>query len=54
MCPARLALAMRYSTLNGGKRIRAILCLMAVDACGGDSELRYPPPVRLNWSTAIR
>ena len=36
--PARLASAMRYSTLNGGKRLRAILCFMAAEACGGDSE----------------
>jgi geranylgeranyl diphosphate synthase, type II len=41
-CPARLASAMRYSTLNGGKRLRAILCLMAAEACGGDSEVALP------------
>ena len=41
-CPARLASAMRYSTLSGGKRLRAILCLMAADACGGDSEIALP------------
>jgi geranylgeranyl diphosphate synthase type II len=41
-CPARLALAMRYSTLSGGKRLRAILCLMAADACGGNSEVALP------------
>jgi geranylgeranyl diphosphate synthase type II len=41
-CPARLASAMRYSTLSGGKRLRAILCLMATDACGGESEVALP------------
>jgi geranylgeranyl diphosphate synthase, type II len=41
-CPPRLALAMRYSTLSGGKRLRAILCLMAADACGGKSEVALP------------
>ena len=41
-CPARLASAMRYSTLNGGKRLRAILCLMAAEACGGDSDVALP------------
>ena len=35
-CPARLAMAMRYSVLGGGKRLRPILCLMAAEACGGD------------------
>ncbi len=41
-CPARLASAMRYSTLNGGKRLRAILCFMAAEACGGDYESVLP------------
>jgi geranylgeranyl diphosphate synthase type II len=41
-CPARLAAAMRYSALGGGKRIRPILCLMAAEACGGDCELALP------------
>ena len=35
-CPARLAEAMRYSTLAGGKRLRPVLCLLATEACGGD------------------
>ena len=34
-CPARLAAAMRYSVLGGGKRLRPVLCLMAAEACGG-------------------
>jgi geranylgeranyl diphosphate synthase, type II len=41
-CPARLASAMRYSTLSGGKRLRAILCFMATEACGGDSDIAIP------------
>jgi len=41
-CPARLALAMRYSVLGGGKRLRPVLCLMAAEACGGDSEAALP------------
>ena len=36
-CPARLAAAMRYSVLGGGKRLRPVLCLMAAEACGGDA-----------------
>jgi geranylgeranyl diphosphate synthase, type II len=35
-CPPRLAEAMRYSVLGGGKRLRPILCLMAAEACGAD------------------
>jgi geranylgeranyl diphosphate synthase type II len=34
-CPPRLAEAMRYSTLAGGKRLRPVLCLLAAEACGG-------------------
>jgi geranylgeranyl diphosphate synthase, type II len=41
-CPAQLASAMRYSTLSGGKRLRAILCFMAAEACGGDSDVAIP------------
>jgi geranylgeranyl diphosphate synthase type II len=41
-CPARLAMAMRYSVLGGGKRLRPLLCLMAAEACGGDSEMALP------------
>ncbi len=35
-CPPRLAEAMRYSLLGGGKRLRPILTLMAAEACGCD------------------
>ena len=41
-CPSRLAAAMQYSSLSGGKRLRPILCLMATEACGGDSEIALP------------
>jgi geranylgeranyl diphosphate synthase type II len=41
-CPARLAQAMRYSVLGGGKRLRSVLCLMAAEACGGDDEAALP------------
>ncbi len=41
-CPARLAMAMRYSVLGGGKRLRPILCLMAAEACGGAGEAALP------------
>jgi geranylgeranyl diphosphate synthase type II len=36
--PCRLAAAMRYSVLGGGKRLRPLLCLMAAEACGGSAE----------------
>jgi geranylgeranyl diphosphate synthase type II len=42
LCPARLAEAMRYSTLAGGKRLRPVLCLMAAEACGGTAEAALP------------
>ena len=41
-CPARLAMAMRYSVLGGGKRLRPVLCLMAAEACGGEAEAALP------------
>jgi geranylgeranyl diphosphate synthase, type II len=41
-CPARLAMAMRYSALGGGKRLRPVLCLMAAEACGGEGEMALP------------
>ena len=41
-CPARLAEAMRYSLLGGGKRLRPILTLMAAEACGGDPAAAMP------------
>ncbi len=41
-CPARLAMAMRHSVLGGGKRLRPVLCVMAVEACGGALESALP------------
>ena len=41
-CPPRLAEAMRYSVLGGGKRLRPVLCLMAAEACGGDPAAAMP------------
>jgi geranylgeranyl diphosphate synthase type II len=41
-CPARLAEAMRYSLLGGGKRLRPVLCLLAAEACGGDWDAAMP------------
>ncbi len=41
-CPARLAMAMQYSLLGGGKRLRPVLCVMAAEACGGEIEAALP------------
>jgi geranylgeranyl diphosphate synthase, type II len=41
-CPARLAMAMRYSMLGGGKRLRPILCVMAAEACGAEADAALP------------
>ncbi len=41
-CPARLASAMRYSLLGGGKRTRPLLALLAAEACGADPEDALP------------
>src|SRR4051812_25349152 len=41
-CPARLAEAMRYSVLVGGKRLRPVLCLLAAEACGAESSAAMP------------
>jgi geranylgeranyl diphosphate synthase, type II len=48
-CPARLASAMRYSVLGGGKRLRPVLCLMATEACGGDPEAALPAACALEF-----
>jgi geranylgeranyl diphosphate synthase type II len=37
-CPPRLAEAVRYSLLGGGKRLRPLLTLMAAEACGCDYQ----------------
>jgi geranylgeranyl diphosphate synthase type II len=41
-CPARLAEAMRYSVLGGGKRLRPLLALLAAEACGADYAVALP------------
>jgi geranylgeranyl diphosphate synthase type II len=41
-CPARLAEAMRYSVLAGGKRLRPLLVLMAAEACGAKEAAALP------------
>jgi geranylgeranyl diphosphate synthase type II len=42
LCPARLAEAMRYSVMAGGKRLRPVLALLAADACGADPAEALP------------
>lgn len=37
--PVQLREAMRYSALNGGKRMRALLVFAAASACGGDEDI---------------
>ena len=41
--PAELHEAMRYCVLNGGKRIRPVLCLAAAELAGGDPETALTP-----------
>lgn len=41
-CPPRLEEAMRYAVLQGGKRLRPLLALLACEACGGDAALAMP------------
>ncbi len=41
-CPAQLSEAMRYSLLATGKRLRPLLALLAVEACGGDESAAMP------------
>ena len=45
VAPARLHEAMRYATLEGGKRVRPLLCFAAGAACGA-------PPERLEIAAA--
>lgn len=40
---ARLAEAMRYSVLGGGKRLRPLLALMACQCCGGEPQAALLP-----------
>lgn len=41
-CPPRLAEAIRYSLLSGGKRLRPALAILAAEACGGTLEAALP------------
>src|SRR5262245_21805586 len=41
-CPPRLARAMRYSVMAGGKRLRPALALMAAEACGAHPDVALP------------
>jgi geranylgeranyl diphosphate synthase type II len=40
---------MRYSVLGGGKRLRPLLCLMAAEACGGETEPALPAACALEF-----
>ncbi|MBX7167219.1 MAG: polyprenyl synthetase family protein [Pirellulales bacterium] len=40
--PPRLAEAMQYAALGGGKRLRALLALLAAEACGGSEAAAMP------------
>lgn len=46
-CPNRLAEAMRYSLMAGGKRLRPILAMWAAEACGTRGEAALPVAVAL-------
>lgn len=41
-CPARLQQGVRYSLLNGGKRLRPLLVLLAAEACGTARDKAMP------------
>ena len=45
--------AMRYSVLNGGKRIRPILTLAACEAVGGDTECALPTACAIEFIHAF-
>ena len=42
LCPDRLAEAMRYSVMAGGKRLRPVFCLLAAEACGAERAAAMP------------
>ncbi|QDT66267.1 polyprenyl synthetase family protein [Calycomorphotria hydatis] len=44
-CPPRLAEAIRYSLMAGGKRLRPTLTLLACEACGGSADDAMPAAV---------
>lgn len=45
--PALIHQAIRYSLLNGGKRIRPILCVALAEACGASREAAQLPAIAL-------
>ena len=47
--PPLLMEAMRYSVFAGGKRLRPILTLAAVEAVGGDAERALPAASALEY-----
>jgi len=46
-CPRRLADAMKYSLMAGGKRLRPILTLWAAETCGAGEDAAMPSAVAL-------
>ncbi|MBI1322618.1 polyprenyl synthetase family protein [bacterium] len=46
-CPERLAAAMKYSLMAGGKRLRPLLTLWAAEACGATAGIAMPAAVAL-------
>ncbi len=48
-CPAELSVAMKYSVLAGGKRLRPMLCLASCEAVGGDRALAMPAACALEF-----
>ncbi len=46
-CPPRLHEAMRYSLLAPGKRLRPVLTVLAVEACGGSRAMALPAAAAL-------
>jgi len=46
-CPNRLAQAMRYSLMAGGKRLRPILAMWSAEACGVSGDQAMPVAVAL-------
>jgi geranylgeranyl diphosphate synthase type II len=51
-CPNRLAQAMRYSLMAGGKRLRPILAMWSAEACGVLGEMAMPSAVALEMNNS--
>ncbi len=45
--PERLAEAMQYSLLGGGKRLRPVMAMLSCEACGGQVEAAIAPAIAL-------